>query len=66
MEITEATRRMELLEQRYFVLNRDVRTTQAVPGGNGDAAVQARIAENQKQMRAILQEIARVEDSLLD
>jgi hypothetical protein len=66
MEITEATRAMELLEQRYFVLNRDVRTTKVPPGGNGAAEVRARLAESQNEMRAILQQIAQVEDSLLD
>ncbi len=71
MENTQVTRNMEQLEARYFELNRDLRATRAqLHASAADSALQAtleaRLARREREMRAILQEIARVEDSLLE
>jgi hypothetical protein len=71
METAEATRRIKLLEERYFELNRDLQTmrvqlacdpAEARPQGLSEA----RLAQREREMRTILQQIAHVEDSLLD
>jgi hypothetical protein len=71
MEIAEATRRMKLLEERYFELNRDLQAVRVGLGcdtadARSQALSQARLAQREREMRDILQQIARVEDSLLD
>jgi bisphosphoglycerate-independent phosphoglycerate mutase (AlkP superfamily) len=71
METAEATRRIKLLEERYFELNRDLQAMRVQlacdpvdvrPQGLSEA----RLAQREREMRTILQQIAHVEDSLLD
>jgi len=71
MESVEVTFNMEQLEQRYFELYRDLRAVRAqLSAGGADSRLQARLEATQlrreREMRAILQEIERVEDSLLE
>jgi hypothetical protein len=71
MTTAEADLQMSLLEERYFVLHRDARTVRTQIEGDGRAVqrrvqLEARLRQDREQMSAILQEIARVEDSLLD
>jgi hypothetical protein len=70
METAEATRRIKLLEDRYYELHRDVRAVRLQIGTGPSAGarerLEARVAENLRQMHAILQEISGLEDSLLE
>ena len=71
METAEVTRNMQRLEERYFELYRDLRAVRAqLSAGGADSTLQARLEASQlgreREMRAILQEIERVEDNLLE
>lgn len=71
METTEACRKMKMLEDRYYELNRDVRAVRSRIGTDGPTAgsreqLEARMQEHLREMHAILEEIAGLEDSLLD
>jgi hypothetical protein len=71
VETLEVDRNMQRLEQRYFDLYRDLRAVRAqLSAGSVDSTLQARLEDaqlrRQREMRAILEEIERVEDSLLE
>jgi hypothetical protein len=71
METAEVTRNMQRLEERYFELYRDLRAVRAqLSAGGADSTSQAGLEASQlrreREMRAILREIERVEDNLLE
>jgi hypothetical protein len=74
MDVQEVSRELNRLEEHYFSLNRSIRSarlqlesTAEVPCENSLLLLlKLRIEDLEQQMRRILREAARVEDSLLE
>ena len=71
MEISETSREIQRLEDRYYELNRDLRAVRLQIGIDDPIAgsreqLAARVEKNMEEMHAILREITGLEDSLLD
>lgn len=71
METAEAVQRIQCLERRYFELNKDLRAVRAqvieqARNSESRAQLEARLTLNEREMHDILQEVTRIEDSLLE